>query len=41
MQVTNTKLFVKPQSMENNMFKWYAYVVGMEDNRWPLRIMSW
>jgi hypothetical protein len=24
--------------MENNMLKWYGYVLCMEDNRWPKRI---
>jgi hypothetical protein len=23
------------------MLKWYAHVVGMEDKRWPKRIMTW
>ena len=26
--------------MENNLLQWYGHVVGMEENRWPERIMT-
>jgi hypothetical protein len=34
MGVTQTIL----ERMENNMLKWYGYVLHMEDNRWPKRM---
>ena len=36
MEVTQNILY----KMENNLLQWYGHVVGMEENRWPERIMT-